>query len=152
MDKRTGLLVAAALVAAVVIAALAAFLVTRGDHPKLPETAATAPSPPLPEPTKTLIPPVHIAPAKGWRDGAKPAAANGLAVNALATGLSHPRWLYVLPNGDVLVAESDGPPRPDDAKGIKGFIYRTVPKRAGARAPSANRITPFRSADRRGLT
>src|SRR5262245_6964208 len=141
MDKRTGLLVAAALVAAVVIAALAAFLVTRGDHAKLPETAATGPSPTLPEPTKTLIPTVHIAPAKGWRDGAKPAAANGLAVNALATGLSHPRWLYVLPNGDVLVAESDGPPRPDDAKGIKGFIYHTVQKRAGAGGSSANRIT-----------
>jgi glucose/arabinose dehydrogenase len=151
MDKRTSFLVIAALVAVVVIAALAAFLVTRGDHAKLPETAATGPSPTLPEPTKTLIPTVHIAPAKGWRDGAKPAAANGLAVNALATGLSHPRWLYVLPNGDVLVAESDGPPRPDDAKGIKGFIFRTVQKRAGAGAPSANRITLLRDANGSGV-
>src|SRR5262249_43396581 len=142
MDKRTGLLVAAALVAVVPTAALAAFFVTRGDHAKLPETAATGRSPTLPEPTKTLIPTVHIAPAKGWRDGAKPAAANGLAVNALATGLSHPRWLYVLPNGDVLVAESDGPPRPDDAKGIKGLIYPTWQKRAGARAPDPNPVTP----------
>jgi glucose/arabinose dehydrogenase len=151
MDKRTGLLVAAALVAVVVIAGLAAFLVTRGDHAKLPETAATGPSPTLPEPTKTLIPTVHIAPAKGWPDGAKPAAANGLAVNALATGLSHPRWLYVLPNGDVLVAESDGPPRPDDAQGIKGFIYRTVQKRAGAGGPSANRIMLLRDANGSGV-
>src|SRR5262249_47504412 len=151
MEKRTGFLVAAALVAAVVIAALAAFLVTRGDHAKLPETAATGLSPTLPEPTKTLIPTVHIAPAKGWRDGAKPAAANGLAGDAVGTGLSHPRWLYVLPNGDVLVAESDGPPRPDDAKGIKGFIYRTVQKRAGAGAPSANRITLLRDANGSGV-
>ena len=108
MDKRTGLLVVAALLAVLVIAALAAFLVTRGDHAKLPETAGTGPSPTLPEPTKTLIPTVHIAPVKGWPDGAKPAAANGLAVNALATGLSHPRWLYALPNGDVLVRSPTG--------------------------------------------
>src|SRR5262249_42046073 len=87
VGNRTRFLVIAALVAVVVIAALAAFLVPRGDHAKLSETAATGPSPTLPEPTKTLIPTVHIAPAKGWRDGAKPAAANGLAVNALATGL-----------------------------------------------------------------
>jgi hypothetical protein len=67
MDKRTGFLVAAALLAVVVIAALAAFLVTSGGHAKLPETAATGPSPTLPEPTKRLIATVHIAPAKGWR-------------------------------------------------------------------------------------
>src|SRR5438094_5743127 len=129
MDKRTGLLVASALVAVVVLAGLAAFLVTRGDHAKLPETAATGPSPTLPEPIKTLIPTVHIAPAKGWPDGGKPVAASGLTVNAFATGLEHPRWLYVLPNGDVLVAESNGPPRPEDAKGIKGFVYKAVQAR-----------------------
>jgi glucose/arabinose dehydrogenase len=87
---------------------------------------------------------VHIAPAKGWPDGRKPIAANGLTVNAFATGLDHPRWLYVLPNGDVLVAESNGPPRPEDAKGIKGFVYRTVQERAGAGVPSVNRITLLR--------
>ena len=70
-----------------------------------------------------LLPTVHIAPAKGWQNGGKPNAASGLAVEALATGLQHPRWLYVLPNGDVLVAESDGPPRPDDGTGIKGFTH-----------------------------
>src|SRR4051794_29090369 len=127
MKKRTGFLMLAAVV---LVAAVGAFLVLRGDSAKLPETATIGPSPVLPEPKKTLVPTVHIAPAKGWPDGGKPTVANGLAVNAFATGLSHPRWLYVLPNGDVLVAEADGPPRPEDAKGIKGFIYRMVQKRA----------------------
>jgi len=116
----------------------------RGDSAKLPETASVGPSPTLPEPTKRPIPTIDIAPATGWPEGAKPTPANGLAVNALATGLSHPRWLYVLPNGDVLVAESNGPERPDDAKGLKGMVFRMVEKRAGAGVPSANRITLLR--------
>src|SRR5262245_62797662 len=121
MDKRTGLLVAAALVAAVVIAALAAFLVTRGDHAKLPETAATGPSPTLPEPTKTLIPTVHIAPAKGWRDGAKPAAADRVVMTSLAAGRSHPCWFVVPPSGVLLAAYAEGPP-PPDATGVMEVI------------------------------
>src|SRR5205807_10088233 len=116
---------------------------------KLPETAAIGVAPTLPEPNKTLFPTVHIAPAKGWHDGGKPKAAGGLEVKAFATGLQHPRWLHVLPNGDVLVAESNGPPRPDDAKGVRGFFYRLVQKRAGAGVPSANRITLLRD-DRSG--
>ncbi len=141
MSKRTGLLI---ICAVLVVAAVAAFVLTRGDKAALPETAAIGPSPTLPEPTKTVIPIVHIAPAKGWSEGAQPKAASDLAVNAFATGLAHPRWLYVLPNGDVLVAEADGPPRPEEAKGVKGFIYRMVEKRAGAGTPSANRITLLR--------
>ena len=47
-----------------------------------------------------------------------------LAVSAFASGLDHPRWLYVLPNGDVLVAETNAPPRPDDGKGIKGWFMK----------------------------
>jgi glucose/arabinose dehydrogenase len=141
MSKRTGLLIIGAVL---VVAAVAAFFLARGDKAALPETAGIGPSPTLPEPTKTAIPTVHIAPAKGWPEGAQPEAASDLKVTAFATGLTHPRWLYVLPNGDVLVAESDGPPRPDDAKGVKGFIYRMVQKRAGAGTPSANRITLLR--------
>ena len=91
-----------------------------------------------------------MRPAKGWPAGAKPKPADGLQVEAFATGLDHPRWLYVLPNGDVLVAESNGPPRPDDAKGIKGFIYRKVQERAGAGVPSANRITLLRATNANG--
>ena len=88
-----------------------------------------------------------IAPAKGWPAGATPVAAAGLVVNAYSTDLDHPRWLYVLPNGDVLVAESNGPPRPDDVRGIKGRVMKMLRKRAGGGVPSANRITLLRDRD-----
>src|SRR3954452_7784835 len=104
-------------------------------------------SPTLPAPQSSILPTVNIAPARGWPSGAKPVAANGMAVTAFATGLDHPRTVYVLPNGDVLVAESNAPPKPDDAKGIKGFIMKQVQKWAGAGVPSANRITLLRDAD-----
>ena len=71
----------------------------------------------------------------------------GLAVTPLAAGLDHPRWVYVLPNGDVLVAESNAPPKPEDGKGIKGWIMKKVMARAGAGVPSANRITLLRDAN-----
>jgi glucose/arabinose dehydrogenase len=128
----------------VVAAAIGAFFMFSGDRARLPETAGIGPSPTLPEPVKSLIPTVDIAPAKGWPPGAKPVPAKGLAVTALAQSLSHPRWLKVLPNGDVLVAESDGPPRPEEGKGVKGMIYQAVQRRAGSGTPSANRITLLR--------
>ena len=109
------------------------------------------PTPALPAPNKKLFPTVDIAPAKGWPQGVTPTPAPGLAVNALAGGLAHPRWLYVLPNGDVLVAETNAPPRPDDAKGIKGWIMKKVMAKAGAAVPSANRITLLRDADGDGV-
>ncbi len=94
---------------------------------------------------------MHIAPAVGWPSGATPQAAPGMGVNAFARDLDHPRWLYVLPNGDVLVAETNAPPKPDDAKGIKGWLSQLVMKRAGAGVPSANRITLLRDADGDGI-
>jgi glucose/arabinose dehydrogenase len=109
------------------------------------------PSPELPKPSRTLIPTVDIAPAKGWQDGQAPAAANGLKVVAFAKGLDHPRWLYVLPNGDVLVAESNAPEDRDDRKGIKGYAMEKVMKAAGAAVPSANRISLLRDADGDGI-
>jgi glucose/arabinose dehydrogenase len=103
------------------------------------------PSPTLPPPEKSLLPTVHTAKAVGWADDDMPVAAPGLRVSAVARGLEHPRWLYVLPNGDILVAESDAPPKPDDAKGIKGHIHKVVMKRAGSgNKPSANRIILLR--------
>jgi len=75
---------------------------------KYPISASYGPQPVLPKPQSSLIPTVNIAPA-----------AEGLKVQAYAQGLDHPRWLYVLPNGDVLVAETDAPPKPDDTKGIR---------------------------------
>jgi glucose/arabinose dehydrogenase len=103
------------------------------------------PSPEIGPPTKSLLPTTNIAKAEGWKNGTTPRAAKGTAVAAFATGLSHPRWLYVLPNGDVLVAEAEAPPKPDDAKGVSGEVHKLVMKRAGSGAhPSANRITLLR--------
>ena len=128
------------------IACLVLSLASCGDSATLPEQAAEGPNPSLPAPTKTLIPTVNIAFAKGWPEGSMPAPASDLAVSAFATGLDHPRWLYVLPNGDVLVAETNAPKRPEEGRGIKGFIYQTVQSWAGAGVPSANRITLLRNA------
>jgi glucose/arabinose dehydrogenase len=103
------------------------------------------PAPELPVPKKSLLPTLHVAKAVPWQGDAMPRPAPGLRVAALARGLQHPRWLYVLPNGDVLVAESDAPPKPDDAKGIRGKVQKIVMKHAGSGAmPSANRITLLR--------
>ncbi|MGH8178303.1 MAG: PQQ-dependent sugar dehydrogenase [Steroidobacter sp.] len=117
------------------------------QEPKATDGAGYGPEPVLPEPDSSIIPTVNIAPAIGWPENATPRAASGFAVNAFATGLDHPRWLYVLPNGDVLVAETNAPPRPEDRKGLKGWIMGLVMKRAGAAPPSANRITMLRDED-----
>ncbi|MDQ6801091.1 MAG: sorbosone dehydrogenase family protein [Acidobacteriota bacterium] len=121
------------------------------ESARLPVEAGMGPRPTLPSPNHTLIPTVNIAPAKGWPAGVTPTAAAGLAVRALATGLDHPRWLYVLPNGDVLVAETNAPPRPEEGKGIRGWFFKRFAKRAGSATPSANRITLLRDADGDGL-
>jgi len=134
------------LVAAAVLLVLSAC----GDKSTLPAGAGVGPAPFLPPPAKSLIPTVDIAPAKGW-NGGKPTAAQGLEVSAMASGLDHPRWLHVLPNGDVLVAETNAPERPDDKKGIKGYIMGKVMAKAGAAVPSANRITLLRDLDGDGV-
>ena len=110
-----------------------------GEHPQLP----------LPNPN--LVPTVNIASAIGWPEHGKPLAALGMTVNAFAVGLDHPRWLYMLPNGDVLVAETNAPPRPEDGQGIKGWIMGWVMNKAGAGVPSANRITLLRDTDGDGV-
>jgi glucose/arabinose dehydrogenase len=133
------------------IVALAAGLVACGESSTLQVSDGIGPSPKLPEPNKTLVPTVNIAEAVGWPQGAKPTAAEGLQVAAFAEGLDHPRWLYVLPNGDVLVAETNAPPKPDDAKGIRGWVMKKVMGRAGAGVPSPNRITLLRDADHDGI-
>ena len=121
------------------------------EHASLPPEASTGAAPMLPAPSHALIPTVDIAPAIGWPQGATPAPAAGLAVHAYAQGLAHPRWLYVLPNGDVLVAETNAPPRPDEGKGIKGWIMGKVMQKAGAAVPSPNRIMLLRDADGDGV-
>ena len=126
---------------------VAATLCGCGESTRLPTGADVGPRPTLVEPVQTVLPTANIAPAKPWRDGQMPTAAAGLQVQAFAAGLDHPRWLAVLPNGDVLVAETNGPPRPDDAKGIKGWVMGKVMARAGAAVPSPNRIMLLRDAD-----
>mgnify|MGYP006168789235 FL=1 len=108
-------------------------------------------NPALPTPSRAWIPTVNIAPARGWPAGVMPTPARGLRVQAFARDLDHPRWLLVLPNGDVLVAETNAPPKADPPKGImawiKGKVMGLVMKRAGAAVPSANRITLLRDTD-----
>ena len=135
----------------VFVIALAGGLAACGETSSLQVSDGTGPSPKLPEPNKTLIPTVNIAPAIGWPAGAKPTAAAGTQVAAFAEGLDHPRWLYVLPNGDVLVAETNAPPKPEDGQGIKGWVMKKVMGRAGAGVPSPNRITLLRDKDHDGI-
>ena len=132
------------LVAALVLSAC-------GEVARLPEAAGFGPQPTLPAPQSNVIPTVNIAPAIGWPAGKTPSAAAGTRVAAFADKLDHPRWLYVLPNGDVLVAETNAPAKPDSAASIRGLIMGWVMKRAGAATPSANRITLLRDTDGDGV-
>jgi glucose/arabinose dehydrogenase len=122
-----------------------------GEVAQLPVSAGVGPHPQLPPPNPTLIPTVNIAPAVGWPANGKPDVAPGLTVNAFADGLDHPRWLYVLPNGDVLVAKTNTPAKPEDGKGIKGWLIKWVMDKVGAGVPSANRITLLRDTDGDGV-
>ncbi|HSV51287.1 MAG TPA: sorbosone dehydrogenase family protein [Burkholderiaceae bacterium] len=124
-----------------------------GGTSTLPESTTVGPSPQLPQPTNSLIPTVHIAPAQGWPQGAAPTAPAGLRVTAFASGLDHPRWIYTLPNGDVLVAESNKPKPTEETarKGFRAWVMGKMMKRAGAGMPSANRITLLRDADGDGV-
>ena len=128
----------------------AALLAGCGESAQLTVADGTGPNPQLPEPSSSLIPVIDIAPAVGWPDDRTPTAADGLTVTAFARDLDHPRWLYVLPNGDVLVAETNAPESESARSGIKGFVMERVMKRAGSATPSADRITLLRDADRNG--
>ncbi|MEO5733648.1 MAG: sorbosone dehydrogenase family protein [Rubrivivax sp.] len=123
-----------------------------GNDALLTVNEGSGPQPKLPAPQTSVFPTVNIAKAEAWPEGTRPTAATGLAVTAFATGLAHPRWVTTLPNGDVLVAESDAPPKPEDKNGIKGWVMGIVMKAAGSsRNPSANRITLLRDADGDGV-
>ncbi|MBN9586667.1 MAG: sorbosone dehydrogenase [Afipia sp. 62-7] len=113
----------------------------------VPIAQGYGPEPALPAPKHNWIPTVNVAKAIGWPSGEKPKAADGFAVAAFASELDHPRSLFVLPNGDILVAETNAPPKPDDSGGIRGFFEKYAMGKAGASTPSANRITLLRDAD-----
>jgi glucose/arabinose dehydrogenase len=103
------------------------------------------PHPQLPAPHEALIPTLNIAPAVGWNNGGRPVAASGFKVTAFARGLNHPRFVYVLPNGDVLAVETAGPGEP--VKSIRGWVQKQVMSRAGSVLPSPNRIMLLRDKD-----
>ena len=132
-------------------AVVAIALTACGEVAQLPIAAGVGPHPQLPPPNPTIIPTVNIAQAVGWPENGKPMAAPGMTVNAFAGGFDHPRWLYVLPNGDVLVAETNAPPRPEEGNVIKGWIIKWAMNKAGAGMPSANRITLLRDTDNDGV-
>jgi glucose/arabinose dehydrogenase len=134
------------------IAALCVLALTAcAEKARLPESQTVGPNPTLPEPVTSAIPTVKVAPARGWPEGVRPRAARHMSVTAFAAGLDHPRWVYVLPNGDVLVAESNAPKRPEEGKGIKGRAMQHFQKKAGAGVPSANRISLLRDKDGDGV-
>jgi glucose/arabinose dehydrogenase len=131
-----------------VATALCAGLAGCGETARLSVQEGMGPNPKLPEPKRTLVPTVNVAPVSGWPDGGMPTAAPGLQVGFFARGLDHPRWIYTLPNGDVLVAESNAPPKPEsESGGVRAWAMKLMMKRAGAGVPSANRITLLRDAD-----
>ena len=128
------------------------FLSACGGGEALDPSAGFGPDPALPPPYRSLFPVVNVAEAVGWPEGRTPVAAPGFRVQAFASGLDHPRWMYRLPNGDILVAETNAPPKPEGKKGgLRGFIQGLFMKKAGARVPSANRITLLRDADGDGV-
>jgi len=122
-----------------------------GGATQMSVAETTGPAPHLPPPKHSLIPTINVVEAAPWPEGTTPQARGDLQVQAFARGLDHPRWLYVLPNGDVLVAETNAPPRPDDGKGFKGWLFKRYQKKAGGAVPSANRITLLRDTNHDGV-
>lgn len=120
------------------------------ERADLPLARGFGPDPALPAPKRGLLPTVDIAPAEGWPAGVMPTPAKGLSVTRFATGLDHPRWLHVLPNGDVLVAETNAPAKPPKLT-PKALAMALVMTAAGARTPSADRITLLRDRDGDGV-
>jgi len=108
-------------------------------------------SPRIGTPQQALIPMVNIAPVQTHAPGFMPTAPAGFMVTKFAGGLDHPRWLYTLPNGDVLVAESDAPKEHDKGSGLFGWVRRQVMKRAGSGLPSPDRIVLLRDANGTGV-
>ena len=119
---------------------------TQGTHQPAWGSAPTIPA----ARPQGSIPTLKMPTAQGWAEGHTPIAAPGLKVNAFATGLKHPRWIYVLPNGDVLIAESTNQPRAV-MRNIFDYAMASTMKRAGAAGVSANRITLLRDADGDGV-
>ncbi len=148
MKKLLGLLVL--LIAIAAVAGAGVFYFSR-EKATVPIEETYGPTPTLAEPNPTWLPTVNVAGAMPWPEGTMPTAAEGFTVNEFAGGLDHPRWLHVLPNGDVLVAESNAPPKPDEGFSVRGFFTDLFQSQAGAEVPSANRISLLRDTDGDGI-
>ncbi|WP_395623163.1 PQQ-dependent sugar dehydrogenase [Sphingomonas daechungensis] len=106
------------------IAGLVAASLAGCSDPDFDDNTQIGPNPVLPKPTQFLIPPMNVAAGTGWSAGQKPTVANGLEIQPLATGLHHPRFVYVLPNGDILAVQSAPPGEP--VKRPKDLIFGFV--------------------------
>ena len=138
---------------AVVLLGGAAFVrfVVYPESATLEASAGQGASPTLPAPNPTLMPTVNIARVARWENGAKPQAADGLQVAAYAEGFDHPRWMYLLPNGDVLVAEANKPQTDDPSTGVADWVADKVKSLAGAGVKSPDRIVLLRDANGDGV-
>ncbi|MEO0062173.1 MAG: hypothetical protein RLZZ08_733 [Pseudomonadota bacterium] len=141
--KKIGVVVVIGLVAL----GLFAWWVIRGDPAELPFDKVTGTNPVIAEADPQTIPTVGVARPIGWAAGAAPKAAAGLVVNRFAEGLEHPRVIYTMPNGDVLVSESNAPSRVIAGGGITNFVAGLLFARAGASVPSPNKLVLLRDAD-----
>lgn len=138
---RYPLLASCALVALLAVAAC--------DQKVAPASTQYGANPVLPAPHQYLVPPMAVPPGVGWKQGQMPAVPAGLKIQPFATGFEHPRMVYALPNGDVLVVESNGPPAPIYRP--KDYIEGKVKALAGSSAPGGNRITLLRDTKGNGV-
>ena len=134
-----------ALLVILLLLGIFAFIVTRGDTADLPMDEVTGTDPTLDEADAETFPTVAIADPVGWAQGETPTAPEGLAVNRFAEGLDHPRTLYALPNGDVLVSLTRSPSQ--GGGGLMGWIANRLMTKAGANGPSANEVVLLRDSD-----
>ncbi|WIA55549.1 sorbosone dehydrogenase family protein [Sphingobium sp. WTD-1] len=130
---------------ALVIAGGAFLYFAQGDTAQLPAGADVGAEPRFTTPRNEFFPTVNIAEVKPWKAGEKPVAAKGLVVERFAEGLSHPRSLLRLPNGDILTAETNSQPRPQT--GIVSRVMNFLMNKAGAGVPSPDRISLLRDTD-----
>lgn len=127
------------------------FWVTAGQEAKLSVAATTGPNPEIIKPDAPLLPTVNVQRPIGWKQGAKPTAGHGLVVNRFAQGLDHPRTLYTMPNGDVLVTLTAAPPKSFSGGGLGGIITRFFLKRAGSGVKSPNKLVLLRDSNGDGV-
>ena len=129
----------------VALGLIGVWYITRPDVAQLPLDAVTGPTPQITAGREQIFPTIAVADVDRWKTGEAPVVTPGLVVERFAEGLDHPRNLYTLPNGDILVAETNSPPR--KMVGVEGFVMKWLMGKAGADVPSANRITLLRDAN-----